>query len=223
MSSARALRELERPRKKIIGVIFQERRFMLMSLDIKKLTASLQTIYQNYALEAAQFKEQAVCGRGCSFCCTAVGKIDIVTIEGLILLERLESMPISEAKRISQRLERDRESRLEGKKSACPFLDGEEACLVYDIRPFSCRQLYSLRKCAQNGPLVHKQAVSLAQIVVRKIQKLDCTGYSGHHSFILQLLQYEAFKKTYSSGNFDPGRLQKFGKKHRIMINRFAK
>jgi Fe-S-cluster containining protein len=194
-----------------------------MSLDFKKLTENLQTIYQNYELEAAQFKEQAVCGRGCSFCCTAAGKIDIVTIEGLILLERLESMPEPEAKRISQRLEKGRESQLKGKKTACPFLDDQEACLVYDVRSFSCRQLYSLRKCDQNGPLVHKQAVSLAQKVVREIQKLDYNGYSGHYSFILQLLQNEVFRKTYSSGCFDPGRIQKFGKKHGIIINRFAK
>lgn len=194
-----------------------------MSLDFKKLTENLQTIYQSYELEAAQFKEEAICDRGCSFCCTVVGKIDIVTIEGMILLERLESMPESEVKRISQRLERDRESRRKGKKLACPFLDDQEACLVYDVRFFSCRQLYSLRKCELNGPLVHKQAVSLAQKVVREIQKLDYTGYSGHHSFILQLLQNEAFRKTYRSGGFDPGRIQKFGKKHGIIINRFAK
>jgi Fe-S-cluster containining protein len=194
-----------------------------MSLDFKKLTENLHTIYQNYELDAAQFKEQAVCSRGCSFCCTVVGKIDIVTIEGLILLERLESMPEPEAKRISQRLEKDRESQLKGKKTACPFLDDQEACLVYDVRSFSCRQLYSLRRCDQNGPLVHKQAFSLAQKVVREIQQLDYNGYSGHYSFILQLLQNEVFRKTYSSGCFDPGRIQKFGKKHGIIINRFAK
>lgn len=195
-----------------------------MALDFKKITENLQTIYQNYELEATQFKEEAACGRGCSFCCAVVGKIDIVTIEGLILLERLESMPESAAKRICQRLERDRELQRKGKKSACPFLDDQdEACLVYDVRSFSCRQLYSLRKCDHNGPLVHRQAVSLAKKVVREIQKLDYTGYSGHHSFILQLLQNDTFRKTYNSGGFDPGRIQKFGKKNGIIINRFAK
>lgn len=194
-----------------------------MSLDFEKLKESLQSIYQNYELEATQFKEQATCGPGCSLCCTIVGKIDIVTIEGLILLEQLKSMPESEVKRISQRLEKDRESQRKGKKSACPFLNDQGICLVYDARSFSCRQLYSLRKCDQNGPLVHKQAVSLAQKVVREIQKLDHTGYSGHHSLVLQLLQNKAFRKTYSSGGFDPGRIQKFGKKHGIIINRFVK
>lgn len=194
-----------------------------MSLDVNKLKENLQSIYQRYELTAGQFKEQAVCGRGCSFCCSVVGKIDIVTIEGLILLERLESMPEFDAKTISQQFDRDRALRLKGKKSACPFLNDQGECRVYDVRSFSCRQLYSLRKCDQNGPLVHKQAVSLAQKVVREIQELDSTGYSGHHSYILKLLQNKAFRQAYLDGDFDPGRIKKFGKKHGIIINRFAK
>ncbi len=195
-----------------------------MSLDLKKMQETLQDIYQRYESEAGQFKEQAFCSPGCSFCCTVVGKIDIVTLEGLILLESLESMPKTEAKKIIQGLERDRNLRRKGKKSACPFLDDAQGvCRVYHIRPFSCRQLYSLRKCDQGGPLVHKQAVSLARKVVRDIQKLDDTGYSGHHSFILKLLQNEKFRNTYSTGDFDPGSIIKFGKKHGIIINRHAK
>lgn len=194
-----------------------------MSLDFKKMQETLQVIYQRYESEASQYKVQAVCGRGCSFCCSDMGKIDIVTFEGIILLERLESMPEIEAKEINQGLERDRTLRRKGKKSACPFLDREGACRVYHVRPFSCRQLYSLRKCDHGGPLVHKQAVSLVRKVVRDIQKLDDTGYSGHHSFILKLLQNETFRNTYSAGGFDPGSIKKFGKKHGIIINRFAK
>ena len=184
---------------------------------------TLQGIYQRYESEACQFKEQAVCGRGCSFCCAVPGKIDIVTVEGIILLNRLESMPKTEAKEISQGLERDRNLRRQGKKSACPFLDEQGACRVYHVRPFSCRQLYSLRKCDPHGPLVHKQAVFLAREVVRDIQELDDTGYSGHQSFILKLLQNEKFRNTYSAGGFDPGSIKKIGKKYGIIINRFAK
>lgn len=194
-----------------------------MSLDLEKLEKNLQDIYQNYEQESAQFKEQAVCGKGCSSCCTVAGKIDAVTLEGMILLERLESLPPSDAKCICQNLEKDRMVRSKGGKSPCPFLSEQGACLVYDARPFSCRQLYSVRKCEQNGPMVHKQAVSLSREYVTKIQKLDYTGYSGHHSFILQLLQDETFRKTYISGGFDPARIQNFGRKHGIFINRFAK
>ena len=194
-----------------------------MSLDFKKMQETLQGIYQRYESKAGQFKVQAVCGRGCSFCCSYMGKIDIVTIEGIVLLERLESMPEIEAKEISQGLKQDRTLRRIEKKSACPFLDGQGACRIYDVRPFSCRQLYSLRKCDQGGPLVHKQAVALARKVVRDIQKLDDTGYSGHHSFILKLLQNETFSNTYSAGGFDPGSIKKFGKKYGIIINRSAK
>ncbi len=183
----------------------------------------LQVLYQKYEKEASQYKEQAECGRGCSFCCSIAGKIDIVTLEGVRILEKMQSLPESEAKAINHGLEQERSLRRKGKKSACPFLDREGACSVYEIRPFSCRQLYSLRKCDQGGPLVHKQAVTLAQNFVKEIQLLDNTGYSGHHSFILELLQNATFTTTYLGGGFDPGSIKEFGKKHGIFINRFAK
>ncbi|MFC1523278.1 YkgJ family cysteine cluster protein [Thermodesulfobacteriota bacterium] len=194
-----------------------------MALDFKKMQETLQGIYQEYESASGQFKEQAVCGRGCAFCCFEAGKIDIVTLEGMILLESLESIPEADSTAIFLGFERDRTLRSKGKKSVCPFLDEQGACRVYNVRPFSCRQLYSLRECEQGGPLVHKQAVFLARKVVKDIQKLDDTGYSGHHSFILKLLQNEKFKKTYTAGGFDPGRVKKYGKKHGIMINRFVK
>jgi len=208
------------------GIISQNKRTIWskeMSLDFIKLTETLQNIYQRYELAAGQFKTQAACGRGCSSCCSVVGRIDIVTIEGFLILKRLESIPQPVAKKIFQKLERDRVRRQKGKKSACPFLNTQGECCIYDVRSFSCRQLYSLRKCDKNGPLVHKQAVSLARQFVREIQQLDDTGYSGHHSFILKLLQNETFKKTYSAGDFDPGKIKKFGKRNGIIINRFAR
>lgn len=194
-----------------------------MSLDFMNMQETLQGIYRKYESEAAQFKEQAVCALGCFFCCLVPGKIDIATIEGIFLFRKLESIPEAEAKKIIQGLERDSSLRRKGKKTACPFLDQQGACRAYHVRPFSCRQLYSLRKCDPHGPLVHKQAVFIARKVVRDIQQLDSTGYSGHLSFILKLLQNEKFRNTYSAGGFDPGSVKKFGKEHGIIINRFAK
>jgi Fe-S-cluster containining protein len=194
-----------------------------MALDFEEMQENLQGIYQRYESETAQFKEQAVCGIGCSFCCSFMGNIDIVTLEGIVLLDRLEAKPETELHAIRQGLERDRALRAEGKKSACPFLDEQGACRVYEVRPFSCRQLYSLRKCDQGGPMIHKPAVALARQLVREIQELDDTGYSGHHSYILKLLQNRKFRDLYGAGGFDPGSVKKFGKKHGIIINRFAK
>ncbi|MBW1717643.1 MAG: hypothetical protein JRJ77_17835 [Deltaproteobacteria bacterium] len=55
------------------------------------------------------------------------------------------------------------------------------------------------------------------------MQRLDDTGYSGHISFILYLLDKPGFRKLYLSGGFDPGKIARFGKSHGIVINRFAR
>jgi hypothetical protein len=54
------------------------------------------------------------------------------------------------------------------------------------------------------------------------MQELDDTGYSGHLSFILHLLEKASFRNQYVRGGFDPKKIMRFGKSHRIMINRYA-
>lgn len=194
-----------------------------MSLDVTQLTIELQNIYQQYESEAAPFKEQAVCGPGCSHCCKIAGRIDITTLEGLAMVKEMRALPISSQKTIRKNIEKDKLLRSKGKTSPCPFLDDSGSCHIYGARPFSCRQLYSLQTCKEGGPLVHREAVSHARGVVKKLQALDNTGYSGHHSFVLALLGNKKFHATYTSGGFNPGSIEKFGRKHGIIINRFAK
>ncbi len=90
------------------------------------------------------------------------------------------------------------------------------------VRPFSCRQLYSLRPCEEKGPTVHRQAAALAKETVQKIQRLDDTGYSGHLTYILTLLDDNCFRRLYLAGGFDPAAISAFGKSHGIVINRMV-
>ncbi len=52
------------------------------------------------------------------------------------------------------------------------------------------------------------------------MQQLDDTGYSGHISFVLYLLDRPEFRKIYLSGGFDPSKIMEFGKNHGMVINR---
>jgi hypothetical protein len=185
--------------------------------------AKLRPLYESFDAAIAEFRKHAVCGRGCNFCCTRMGNVDIVTLEGVMIRDRLEGMEEDVRREIAVRIARNRSEKEEGGKPACPFQNGEGACLIYEVRPFSCRQLYSLRKCDSGGPLIHRQAVGIAQSTVREIQRLDNTGYSGHISYILHLLDMAEFRRTYLSGGFDPALIADFGKTHAIVINRFAK
>jgi Fe-S-cluster containining protein len=190
-------------------------------LDQKK--AKLRSLYKSFDDAVAEFRRHAVCERGCNFCCTRMGNVDIVTLEGVMILEKLEGMEEDVRKEVAGRITRNRTEKKEGNKPACPFQDSGGACLIYEVRPFSCRQLYSLRKCDSEGPLVHRQAAEISQATVKEIQRLDDTGYSGHISFILHLLDMAEFRKRYLAGGFNPALIADFGKSHGISINRFAK
>ena len=191
-----------------------------MTWDAKR--EKLRAIYECYESEAAEFKKNAICKIGCTYCCTDVGNVDVNTLEGLIILERVQDLSPALRREVKEELAHNRREKKKNSICPCPFLQKDETCLIYDIRPFSCRQLYSLRECRGRGPTVHRQAVALAKEVVREMQQLDDTGYSGHLSFILHLLDKPGFTRFYLSGGFDPGKIMQFGKAHGIVINRFV-
>jgi uncharacterized protein len=182
----------------------------------------LYDIYNRFEEEAHEYSKNALCRKGCSLCCTFMGNVDVTTLEGVIILERMTTLPRQETSRLSSRIETNRVEKERGRKSPCPFIDDHCACSIYDVRPFSCRQLYSLRQCDGNGATIHRQVYELSRRVITLIQQLDSTGYSGHLSFILHLIEDSAFRKLYLTGGFDPGRIRDFGRNHGIVINHQA-
>jgi uncharacterized protein len=83
----------------------------------------------------------------------------------------------------------------------CAFLQDNLNCAIYRVRPFSCRRLYSLVRCGENGPTVHRQVWHMAEETITAIQALDADGCFGHLSHILLLLLEPGFRKTYLSGD----------------------
>ena len=160
----------------------------------------LNNIYDRFEKENMPFSRQAFCKPGCSFCCTYMGNIDIVTLEGLIILEHIGSQPEEFQTALKNKIAENRTEKEKGHKPPCPFLQENNTCLIYAVRPFSCRQLYSVRECGNNGPMAHRQAVESARATVREIQQLDDAGYSGHISYILQLLEDTSFQEALSVG-----------------------
>ena len=145
-------------------------------LDISDKTSKLYEIYAEFEAAASDFRQAAVCAPGCAFCCTEMGTVDITTLEGLLIRERLSKMNRPVTAKIAKRLKRDIRKKEKGEKNRCPFLQKNNRCLIYGVRPFSCRQLYSLKKCGKQGPTVHRQAVELARAAVARIQTVDDTG-----------------------------------------------
>ena len=194
---------------------------MKRSFEAKK--EKLFDFYDRYERESRPYFQQAFCKAGCSFCCTFMGNIDIVTLEGLIIMEHIEGQPEEFQAQLKKLSKENMTLKENSQKPPCPFLRGNNTCQIYPVRPFSCRQLYSVKECSGGGPMAHRQAVETARSTVREIQKLDDTGYSGHISYIIDLLDDPSFRRLYLSGGFAPEQIMKFGKTHGLIINRLAK
>ena len=180
----------------------------------------LKELYSQYEKDVAEFKKSAACVKGCANCCIDVGNIDITTLEGIIIHDRMAGFEEPLKSEIKARLALNKRHRENGMLSRCAFLKVDKTCIIYDIRPFSCRWLYSVKKCDGASPTVHRRALNLAKQTVKKIQQLDYTGYSGHISYILFLLDKKEFRKLYLSGKSKPQKIADFGKSHGILINR---
>lgn len=163
----------------------------------------------------------AVCGPGCADCCTNVGNIDAVTLEGWAILSHLRSLPPAIQRELNKKLKDNRGDKGSQKLSRCAFLLKDRTCAIYSVRPFSCRRLYSVRVCGGTGPTVHRGVWDIAERLAASIHALDDTGYSGHISYILALLRDSRFRNVYLDGGFEPEAVRAYAREHGISINRF--
>ena len=190
---------------------------------MKEKRKQLQPIYDDFEAEAAPYKAEAVCTKGCAFCCTDAGSIHITTLEGLVIRDCIAGLPRARQVSVNKALTADRKRRERGQPSACPLLMKSRACMIYLDRPFACRRIYSLKTCSSSQhPVLAKQVMISGDRTIRALQQLDINGYSGHLSYILHMLETPAFTDIYLSGDFRPEEIMQFGKSHGILINRMA-
>jgi Fe-S-cluster containining protein len=183
----------------------------------------LHRIYETFEADAGGFKTAAACARGCAFCCTDAGRIHITTLEGLAIRQAMERLAKPQSAAVAKAMAKDMRRREKGLASPCPFLMKNKACAIYSQRPFACRRIYSIETCSQTRPpILNRQVMELGAEAIRAMQMLDRTGYSGHISFILHMLDVPAFRNTYLAGEFKPEEIADFGKTHQILINRLV-
>ncbi len=182
---------------------------------------ALEAIYKKFEETTRELKQGMACSQGCSFCCEAAGSIDITTLEGVRIRQAMEKMPKSRQKELTKAFRKEIKNRENKVVTPCPFLMKNRACMIYDVRPFSCRRVYSVHVCTQDAPpAVSRQVMEVAGRTIGELQQLDNTGYSGHLSYILYMLSVPAFWQTYMNGEFKPVEIMEFGKSHHIGINR---
>lgn len=181
----------------------------------------LHAIYDRFAADSAAYRKEAACAKGCAFCCTDAGRIDITTLEGLQIRQAMAGMLRSRRVALEKVLKLELKKREAGMGVPCPFLMKNLACMIYEARPFACRRIYSLHRCSQaQPPLLNRQVMELGRQAVAALQRLDASGYTGHISYVLHMLEAPRFLETYLAGGFKPEEVMAFGKSHGIVINK---
>ena len=188
---------------------------------MKKKIPILIDIYSRFETKTREYKKDAACEKGCGYCCKEAGKIDITTLEGLVIRKTMRGFARSRQKSLTKLFQQEIRKREKKVMAPCPFLMKNNACMIYEVRPFSCRRIYSTHVCSRgNPPVVNRQVMEAANQSIKELQQLDINGYSGHLSFILYMLSTPAFLDTYNEGKFKPEEIMEFGKSHRIAINK---
>lgn len=190
------------------------------AVDIIEKKEQIFQLYNEYERVVQPFKEQSVCERGCASCCIDVGNVGATTLEGMIILEYLQSWDHRAIEELNRSLRENRSEKLNSALVRCPFLDDEASCRIYDVRPFSCRRLYSVKKCDGQGAVVHRQALVLGQKAEKELQELDPEGCSGHLSFILHLLENEEFRRDYVQGRWRLEDFREIIERYKLVVHR---
>jgi Fe-S-cluster containining protein len=181
----------------------------------------LANIYSAFAQGANGYTCQGACQKGCGFCCTDAGSIDMTTLEGVQIQRAIKLLPRSRQISLAKALAKNLRKREKQETHPCPFLLKNRGCMIYQVRPFACRRIYSNHVCTrENPPQVNRHVMEMAASSIRELQQLDNTGYSGHISFVLHMLDTPAFLETYLAGEFKPEAIMRFGKSHGIVINK---
>jgi Fe-S-cluster containining protein len=188
-----------------------------MRLDEKK--GRLFSLYEEFERQVAPFRAQAVCVKGCADCCIQVGTVAATTLEGMVIREYLQGWSREQMAALKVRLKQNRSEKLTQAFARCAFLDDEQACTVYPVRPFSCRRLYSVKTCGEQGPVIHRRAMALASRTIEILQDLDPAGCSGHLSFILYLLEKQEFRRAHLQGRWNPGNFQDFVERYQLAVH----
>jgi hypothetical protein len=181
----------------------------------------LANIYSAFVQGSNGYTCHGACQKGCGFCCTDAGSIDMTTLEGVQIQRAIKLLPRSRQIPLAKALAKNIRKREKQETHPCPFLLKNRACMIYQVRPFACRRIYSNHVCTrENPPQVNRHVMEMAASSIRELQQLDNTGYSGHISFVLHMLDTPAFLETYLAGEFKPEAIMRFGKSHGIVINK---
>ncbi len=189
-----------------------------------QVVAVLKELYRYYGSWASGL--ELACRKGCAACCTR--NVTMTMAEGRFIFEGLQEQ--SQLDRLRQRLQIEgRVGRpdmttnewardcLEGLEisgqgsdhvlAPCPFLDQNQICSIYSLRPFACRCFGSSVDCAKSGMAEQPDILmEVNTVTLQLIEHLDQGNCWGNMLDVLPILVRENDSGQESDGDQQAGK-----------------
>jgi Fe-S-cluster containining protein len=183
---------------------------------IKQKIAALDKIYAVYDKFCSTM--DVACRKYCAHCCTS--NVTLTTLEGYKILDHLitagkldiiEGLKYSAATtRYQPQISTNRLAELYAAEAKVPeegvadeweecSLLAQNACSIYDLRPFGCRCFVSRKNCTETGFAdIDEFTASVNTVFLQTIEHLDADGCSGNLIDVLQLMVSEDNRRAYT-------------------------
>lgn len=185
---------------------------------IDEKLAALGRIYDLYEGVASEY--EFACGRKCATCCTR--NVVLTSLEGYRMAEMLgrgERARFMEVLRsatetggfrpkitfneMADRCMRGEDlppETVDMSAGGCPLLDSDE-CPFYDLRPFACRCMVSIRRCdigdaAEMPPFL----LTVNTVLMQYIEHVDADGFSGNLTDVMTFMASAENRRHYAEG-----------------------
>ena len=177
-----------------------------MNIELKR--ALLNNVYASYDKFSKEIRN--VCTIGCATCCTQ--HVAVTTLEADYILGWLQERHTLDLLKGLEQISKDRLSRpavttnelaykclnqieppeeeLPSLSAPCPFLDEtDKTCMIYAVRPFSCRMIFSERKCDEVGHAILDPIVlTINSTLLQVVEHIDAGGLFANMIDMLLLL-----------------------------------
>lgn len=192
-------------------------------INSSQAIAALQEIYRFHASWASEL--DLACHKGCAACCTR--NVTLTEAEGQLILNGLQEQ--ARLDWLSQRLQlKGRIGRpvmttnewardcFEGREisgqepdqvlAPCPFLDQDQGCAMYSLRPFACRCFGSSVDCGRTG--MAEQPDILMEVNTVTLQIIEHLGQGNCWGNMLDVLPMMIRKNEFRQENKNNGKLR---------------
>lgn len=185
-------------------------------LTVYRKLAVLNRLYETYDRFIAPFP--VACQKFCADCCTC--NVTLTTLEARKIVQALDfdsqrnllnklriqmTGPRFLPKITTNQLadlclsgEDPPEEAMDPSWGHCPLLE-DNACRIYDVRPFACRCMISSRRCSDSGAAdMDDFILTVNHVFLQYIEHIDKNGFSGNLSDVLARL---IIQESSSSGD----------------------